>query len=198
MRIFLLFFTLLLFSGCTTVRPSIAEYSLKTDIHMQKGVSTKCSERSLKISRSFGPAWLASLDMSYELSDNKRFVYSQSQWHEAPKDAVTYMFLANIRDAQIFKSVLSWKSRSVSELILESDIEEFMQYFSADLKESYVKVKISMVLIDSQTKETIAAKTFSSRVPAATADANGAYEAYKASLADIMSQSMDWLAGACR
>lgn len=198
MKSFFILAAAILFTGCTTLKPPVAEYRLNADIPVSKGGFTKCTDRSVKISRPFAMSSLMSLDMRYSQSDDKIFSYSQSRWQEPPSDAVESLLLTCIRDSGIFKSALSPMSKSVGEFVLESDIEEFIQYFSTELKESYVHVKITLTLIDARTKEAIAARTFDIKSPVKTMDAKGAVEAYRISLSDILAQSIEWLRETCR
>lgn len=188
----------LLMSGCATVKPPITEYRVVTESFKADKVSNSCRDKSLKVAQAFSSNSLMSLNMDYTESDNRVFSYSQSQWQESPNDSITSQLLKNIREAGIFSSVETSKSRSKSSLILETNIEEFMQFFSKDMKTSYAYVAISLALIDSKTNSVIATKTFSSRVDAKTLDAQGGVEALNSALSKTVSQNIEWLNGVCK
>ncbi|MEA2092286.1 MAG: hypothetical protein U9O83_07980, partial [Campylobacterota bacterium] len=90
------------------------------------------------------------------------------------------------------------KSRSKNDLILEINIEDFMQYFSKDLTQSYSKVVLSLTLIDAKTSRVIASDTFSAKMDALSLDASGGVKALDAALQDVLSQSVGFLNEACK
>jgi len=197
MRIILIILMLLM-SGCATVKPPVTEYRVVTESFKMDKVSEGCRDKSLKVAQAFSSNSLMSLSMDYTESDNKVFSYAQSQWQESPNNSITSELLKNIREAAIFSSVETSKSRSKSSLILETNIEEFMQFFSKDMKTSYAYVVISLSLIDSKTNSVIATKTFNSKVDAKTLDAQGGVEALNSALSKIISQNTEWLNGVCK
>lgn len=198
MRAILITLALFFLSGCTTLKPSIAEYNITIeDLDIAKSESG-CKERSLKIAKAFSSTSLASLRMDYTEFGNRVFAYSQSQWQESPKSIITSQLLKNIRESELFKSVHSSNSRVKSDLILETNIEEFMQFYTQNLQESYVKVVLSSSLIDVKTNSVVAIKTFNSKVDTKTLDASGGVEAFESALSKIISQNIEWLNGVCR
>lgn len=189
----------LLLSGCATVKPTITDYRIfaKT-VQNSNSFSNSCKDKSLKIAQAFSPSSLMSLNMDYMESENRVFSYSQSQWQESPNDAITLELLKNIRSAGIFSSVEGSKSRSKSSWILETNIEEFLQFYTKDMKSSYVNVVITLTIIDTQTNSVVATKTFSSKADAKTLDAQGGVEALGAALSEVISQNTEWLERVCK
>lgn len=198
MRAILIILALFFLSGCTTMKPSIAQYSIVIDDLNTKSSALGCKEKSLKISNTFSSSSLASHTMEYMESDNRVFAYTQSQWQESPRDMVESALLKGIRESELFNSVHPSKSRIKSTLMLETNIEEFMQFFSEDLKESHVKVILNLSLIDAKTNSVLRSETFRSRVETKSLDAKGGTEAFRSSLSEIISQNIEWLDGACR
>lgn len=188
----------LLFVGCATTQPSITEYTINTNIHSGDSSSKGCFEKSLKVSQAFSTSNLMSLKMNYAQGDYEQFVYSESQWADSPNRAVTSGILKLLREAKLFKSVQTDKSRSKNDFILETNIEDFMQYFSNDSKESYANIVISLTLIDSNTSLIVATKTLSFQVKANTLDAKGGVEALSKALENILVQARDWLGEVCK
>jgi cholesterol transport system auxiliary component len=189
----------LLISGCATLKPAITEYRVvaKT-VQFNKLSSNSCKDKSLKIAQAFSPNSLMSLNMDYMESDNRVFSYSQSQWQESPNDAITLELLKNIRSADIFSSVEASKSRSKSSWIVETNIEEFLQFYTKDMKNSYVNVVITLTIVDTKTNSVVATKTFSSKADAKTLDAQGGVEALGAALSEVISQNIEWLERVCK
>ena len=188
---------LFLISGCATVKPSVAEYKIVTK-SLDSLKSSICKDRSLKIAQAFSPSSLNSLNMDYMDPSGKIFSYTQSQWQESPTDAITLELLKSIRSAEIFSSVETSRSRSKSSWILETNIEEFLQFYKEDFKSSYVNIVITISIVDSKTNGVVASKTFNSTVDTKTLDAQGGVEAFDEALSQILSQNIEWLGGICR
>ncbi len=197
MKILLIILTLL-FSGCTTIKPTIAEYYLTTKDIKVKNDALGCRDKSLKIANVFSSSSLVSLKMEYMQADNKVYSYSQSQWQESPNSMVESILLKTMRESELFSSVHPSKSRIKSSLILETSIEEFMQFFSKDLKTSHVKVTINFSLIDTKTNHVVTDKSFSSQVDARTPDAKGGVDAFREALSEILTKNLEYLSGVCR
>ncbi|MBE0514576.1 ABC-type transport auxiliary lipoprotein family protein [Sulfurimonas sp.] len=197
MRAILIILTLFL-SGCTTVKPPVVRYSIAIDDLNINRSGVGCRDKSLKISRAFSSSSLASLKMEYMEPDSKIFAYTQSEWQESPNNMVESALLKSIRESGLFKSVHPSKSRVKSTLVLETNIEEFMQFFSEDFKESHVKVILNLSLIDAKTNSIVASETFRSRVETKSLDARGAVDAFEDALFEIMLQNREWLDGVCR
>ncbi|MDT8338789.1 MAG: ABC-type transport auxiliary lipoprotein family protein [Sulfurimonas sp.] len=198
MRAILIILALFFLNGCTTIKPSVAQYSIVIDNLNTNSSALGCKEKSLKISNAFASSSLASHTMEYMESNNRVFAYTQSQWQESPSEMTELVLLKGIRESELFKSVHPSKSRIKSTLMLETNIEEFMQFFSEDLKESHVEVILNLSLIDAKTNSVLGSKTFRSRVETKSLDAKGGVEAFKSALSEIMSQNIEWLDGACR
>ena len=185
-------------SGCVTLKIPVTEYRLEMAHEGIKSVPKGCKDKSLKIVETFSPNSLMTLSMEYAESDGRVFAYNESRWQESPKDAVSMEILKSIRASQIFASVDTAKSRSKSSYILETNLEEFLQFYSKDMKSSYADVVISFSLIDTKTNAVIANKTFSARVEAKSADAKGGVEALKSALVKVLKENGVWLEEVCR
>lgn len=197
MRAILIIFAIL-FSGCATIKPPIAEYNIVTkDIEINEN-AVGCKNRSLKVLRAFSSNSLASLKMDYTEADSRAYSYSQSQWKEPPSSMITSLLLENIRKSELFSSLHLAQSRVKSDFILETNIEEFMQFYSNDLKDSHVKVTFNLSIIDAKTNSVMASKTFSSQVNTKTADAKGGVEAFEEALFEIITKNIEWLSEVCK
>ncbi|MFA5454220.1 MAG: hypothetical protein WC272_02765 [Sulfurimonas sp.] len=197
MRAILIILTIL-FSGCTTIKPPVTEYSIVTKELKKESVESGCVNKSLKIVQAFSSNSLMSLNMEYTQETNRVFSYSQSQWRESPNSLVTSELLKSISNSKLFGSVHPSKSRAKSDLILETNIDEFMQYFAQDMKKSFVHVGFSLTLIDAKTNSVIKSQYFSSKADAKTLDAEGGVEATQNALSEIIFQNIDWLSGVCK
>lgn len=197
MRVILIILTIF-FGGCTTVKPPVTEYSIVTKDVKKESVAKGCVNKSLKIAQAFGSNSMMSLNMDYTQDSNRVFSYSQSQWRESPNTLVTSELLKSIGSSKLFSSVHPSKSRIKSDLILETNIDEFMQFYTLDMKKSFVHVGFSLTLIDAKTNSVIASQYFSSKIDAKTLDAEGGVEATQNALSEIIFQNIDWLNGVCK
>ncbi len=198
MRVFYALFVLILLGGCSTTHPSVTEFRIQTQVAKHDTSSKECSQKSLKVAQTFSPASLMSLDMSYAVGGNKQFLYTQSQWSMPPNKAVSAEVLKHIREHKLFKNVQVSQSRSTSDLVLETNIEDFMQYFNADKTESYANVVVSFSLIDFKSAKVLDTQTFSSKIKVKSLDAQGGTQALNEALTDIIAQSVIWLDGICK
>jgi cholesterol transport system auxiliary component len=197
MKLILIVMYVFLLSGCTTTKPSITEYRVVAKTFKAQGVVDSCKEKSLKIAQAFSSSSLMSLKMDYVQEESKIFSYSQARWNESPNHSVTMEILKEIRDSKLFKNVQISKSRSKNSWILETNIEDFLQYYSDDLKESYSNVVIILTLIDSKSNNVISTKTFSSKIKSETLNAEGGVKALNIALSSILEQNIEWLNGVC-
>jgi len=198
MKIFFIIITIVLFLGCSAQKPTVTEYKIITNNKPISSDANSCIDKSLKVSQSFSSSSLMSLKMDYILKDNKTFSYSQSQWSEAPNRAISLEILKQVRDTQLFKYTLSSKTRSKSDLILESNIEDFVQYYNDDLSGSYANVVISFSIIDARTNDVIASNTFKSKVDTKELDALNGTIALNKALSEVLSLSSIWIGEVCQ
>lgn len=199
MKILYIFIGLvLLFSACSTKTPVVVKYKISSNLELDPTNVTKCKEQSIKVSSTFTSSNLMSKDMSYTQGGSKVYEYSESAWLNNPNRSVTRELIKMLRDSDIYKSVQESKSRSKSDLVVESTLEEFMQYYSDDLKQSYVIVRINFSIIDTQTSEVIAEETFKSRVESKSLDADGGVKALNIALKEVLSDSSQWFVKGCR
>ncbi len=197
MRVILIVFTLL-FGGCATIKPTVAEYGLTIKETQANTTASGCKEKSLKVEQAFSSNSLMSLNMDYTEHNNRVFSYSESQWQESPNTLVTSLLLRNIRDSELFASVHPSKSRVKSDVVLEINIDEFMQFFAQDMKSSFVVVRLNLTLVDTKTNSVIKSQDFSSKIDTKTLDAKGGVEAIESALFEIVSQNIEWLGGVCK
>ncbi len=198
MKYILVLLIIVFLSGCTTVVPPVTEYRIvtsKPNFVKNDGV---CRDKSLKVAQPFSQSSLMSKDMNYAQGETKQYAYSQAQWSESPNIFVGAELLNHIRATKLFKSVLNSKSRTKSDLILEINIEDFMQYFNEDSTKSYCSVVIELTLLDSKNSKVIATQNFKARVDAKTLDANGGVEALSKALEKVIAQSVKWIGGVCK
>jgi len=193
-----LFLTPFLFLACTTTTPTISQYRIDTNATSGSLSQTACKEKSLKIAQAFSSDSLMTHKMRYAQGKYKQYVFSQAEWAETPNRAITDEILRYIREKNLFKNVQISKSRSRNGFLLETSIEEFMQYFSEDETESYVKVKINLTFIDIKTSKVLSTKTIFSRVKVESVDALGGVKALNKALKSSLLTTDKWLGELCQ
>lgn len=190
--------SLFLFSACSINKPAVAEFRINTNLILSDENAQMCLDKSIKVAQAFSSNSIMSIKMNYAQGPNKQFVYSQSQWADAPNRAITSEVERLLKESKFFKSVQTSKSRSNNDLILEISIEDFMQYFNAESTESYAIVALSMSLLDATTNSVVASNSFKSRVQVKQLDAEGGVEALNSALEELLAQTYHWFVGVCK
>jgi len=194
----LLLTIMVLFTGCTVSVPPVSEYRIDAGESEISFKQMSCSDKSLRVSQVFSSSSLMSKKMQYAHGNYKQNNYSESQWAQSPSRALTSEILKSVRSSELFSSVLSYKTRSRSHYLLESSVEDFMQYFSEDEKSSYVRVAIVMSLVESRSGKVVSSQRFLIKKETKSADAKGGVEALNAALKELLAESNKWLSRACK
>jgi len=190
---------LLLLTGCsTTVTPSVTEYKIALESIESTSNSKGCKEKSLKIAQAFSSNTLMSLQMSYVQGKEKVYAYTQAQWKNSPNQIITTETLKSIRDSKLFKTTQNPKSRASSDLILEINIEDFMQYYTQDLKDSSSHVELSFALVDTKTNDIVTSNTFEAEKMVDSLDALGGVKGLNLALEDVLVQLISYMNKECK
>ena len=199
MRYFIVvtFFVIVL-GGCAKVVPAVSEYRIHQNTYEFVFSSHGCKEKSLKVGQAFSETSLMNLDIMYGIGEQTQYRYTQSKWAQTPNAAITAEIVRFLQKTDIFASVSAPKSRVKSDYILETNIEDFMQYFSADEKSSFVKVSLTFSLLDTKRNSVIATKSLLIELPSKTLDAQGGAIALNEALKTLLEQSGVWLDESCR
>jgi cholesterol transport system auxiliary component len=197
-KLYMLLSFLFIFSGCSTTVPVVTKYKISSNLSLDAQDDSSCKQKSVKVSSALASSSLMSKDMSYVKGGIKVFKYSESAWLNNPNRAVSKELINMLREIGIYKSVQESTSRSRADLIVESTLEEFMQYYSDDLQNSYALVEINFSVIDSKTSNVINTKKFSSKVDIKTLDAQGGVDGLNLALKNILHKSSKWFIGVCK
>ncbi len=195
--VFIMLFIFLL-SGCTIKKPPVTEYKIALKTLTSDTPSVGCRGKSLKVSQAFSSSSLMSLQMNYVQGNSKIYTYSQSQWNSSPNQEISSQIVKILRESKLFKSTQSSKSRSKSDLILEINIDDFIQYYNEDLSESHSNVVISLTLIDARSSKVLQTKTFSAKSAVKTLDASGGVKGLDVAFNDVLTQSLEFLNEVCK
>jgi len=198
MKIAFVICIVILLSGCSTTQGYKAAYMLQPQPSLSKLSGDSCRDKTLKVSQSFSSKSLMRREMSYVEGDFNEFIFSESEWSQSPNSTITQGIKESLRAAEIFKSVEGYKSRSRSDYLLESSIEDFMQYFDKELKSSYVKIVIHFSLIDAKSSAVLHTVTLSKKIETQTLDAQGGVVALNRALSQILQEQNIWMSEVCR
>ncbi len=196
----LLFIPLITFLlvGCSTTTPAVSEYRINVESTPSAFTQTGCKEDSLKVAQAFSSTSLMSHEMNYGQGTHKQYKFTQSQWAESPNRAISAEIVEYLKSTNLFKNVQISKSRSKNGLLLETNIEDFMQYFSQDEKESFVQVRINLTLIDVETSKVLATKTFESKMNVDSINADAGVENLNIALENVLKSSGKWFEEVCK
>ena len=197
-KLLLIVLSAFLFIGCSTTTPAISEYRINVKSTTSAFTQMGCKEDSLKVAQAFSASSLMTHDMNYGQGMHKQYKFTQSQWAESPNRAITTEIVEYLKSTKLFKNVQISKSRSKNGLILETNIEDFMQYFSEDEKESFVSVRINLTLIDVKTSKVLATKTFESKIEVDGINADTGVKNLNIVLEKVLNSSGKWLSEVCK
>jgi cholesterol transport system auxiliary component len=192
-----LLFLIVVLSGCSLKQPSITEYKIEMEEFQKNKNAQKCKDKTLKINQAFSDHTLMGTKMNYVVGKHKQYPFSKARWSTPVNQMVSFHLTNMINQLDIFKSVQSYKSITKDDYILQSNIIDFKQYFSEDLKSSYVKAVVQISLIDNYTNKIIDSKTFTSKIDTKTLDSYGGVQSLNKALLEILKDSSLWIRDIC-
>ncbi|WP_207562443.1 ABC-type transport auxiliary lipoprotein family protein [Sulfurimonas aquatica] len=184
--------------GCSINNPAVKEYRIHLEPKTVTYDSQSCKEKSLKVGQVFSSSSLLSHRMKYMKDGYSEFSFTQSEWAQSPNKALSAELVKSVRSSGLFSSVNSYKSRSRSDLILETNLEEFIQYFSNDNNSSFVNISLSLSLVETGTSKVLQTKYISKKLGTKSLDAQGGVKAFNEALSGVLKESNDWLSEACK
>lgn len=192
---FIYILLIVIFSGCTIKTEPTKELNLSIDDkYISSSKNSSCKTKDIKISFVALPAYLQTTKMSY--NQDGIYSYNETKWLDLPSNMISLELNKALRESEIFKTVLNNKSRAKSELILEVNVEEFMQYYKHN--SSFVKVSYVLNLVDHNSNKIISSQSFQTQVDVTSLDASGGVEAFKKALSILFVKNIEWLSGECR
>lgn len=198
MKYLFAFVFIFVLGGCTTKVINVSEYRISSSEIKFSFEQKGCKDNSLKVEQAFSSNKLMSKKMSYIQGRYSQDTFTQSEWAETPNKAITQEIVKYIQDTKLFKTIQVAKSRTKSEILLETNVEEFMQYFSDDEKSSFVKAVLTFTLVNTKTSEIIDSKTFKSEVEVKSLNAKGGVIGLNKALENILNEMGVWLGESCR
>lgn len=191
---------MIFFGGCSIKSsPPPDEYTIVLhQLPQQNRQETRCHDKSLKILEPFGSNDYATSDLHYIVLPNQENSYNFSSWSQPLSSTLYREMLRVFEKSGIFGSVANYASVAKSDYILEMEINDFKQYFTHDLKHSYVVADITFTLIEAKRFAIVAQKKFIQKIETKSLDARGGVDALGEAFEKIASDATRWLAGVCR
>lgn len=186
------------FVACTVAKPHVTEYTIAPKIQKQEYTAKLCKEKSLKVGQIFSSNTLMSQKMKYIEQEYKEAAFTQSEWARTPSRAISDALVKSLRSSELFANTSSYKSRSKTDLLLETHLENFIQYFKDDNKKSYVQVTLTFNLLDVKESKSISHKTLNTQVETESIDADGGVVALNKALEKVLLDTNSWLNGVCQ
>jgi len=186
-----IFLSVLFLSACSTTYPPYTSYELRSalDVHQKQMV---CSKDTLRVAKVTTSQALMRKKMFY-VRGLESYSYTQSEWAKRPSEFITEAWIQTVQKSNVFKSVVGADSQAKSRYLLESRVEDFMQYYDTQLKHSYAKVAITFFLIDTKSGAVVANMHFEEEEPCESLDAKGGVKALN-KLLDKASKSLSvWI-----
>ncbi|MDF1878899.1 membrane integrity-associated transporter subunit PqiC [Sulfurimonas sp. SAG-AH-194-C20] len=184
--------------GCTTTQPHVSKYNLEPKIQKQEYVSTSCKEKSLKVGQVFSSNSLMSQKMNYVQGKYEESSFTQSEWARTPNRAISDALVKSVRASELFANSSTFKSRAKTDLLLETHLETFMQYFEKEAEQSSVVVVMTLNLLNTKDSKSISHATFNVEIETLSADAKGGVVALNNVLSKVLLKTNSWLDGVCK
>ncbi|MEA3372417.1 MAG: ABC-type transport auxiliary lipoprotein family protein [Campylobacterota bacterium] len=188
---------LILLGGCSvqqSVSPSTS-YRLKPLMTSSASAAEGCAEKTLRVSLTHSSNLMQNQSIYYVDEAYGEYSYSRSRWIESPSKQFRHLLEDTVARNGAFKSVITYNSQAYNDMLLESKIMDFMQYFEG--KTSYVRLVVQLTLIDQDTRKVISTHYVEKRKATETADAEGAVKAFNQLVQEMLSETVEWLNGEC-
>ncbi len=189
------------FGGCSIKSsPPVDEYTivLKADQVKEAERSSKFKSKSVKLLEPFGAYAYTTNDLHYVVLPNQENRYNLSTWSQSVAGTLYGEVLRAVAKSGLFGSVANYSSVAKSDYILEMEINDFKQYFSSDLKHSYVMADLTFTLIETEHFRIVAQKEFVKKIDTKSLDAKGGVNALNDAFNEIVPEVLAWLSGVCR
>jgi ABC-type uncharacterized transport system auxiliary subunit len=157
-----------------------------------------CGDKSITIGKVFTSSTLMTKQMRYAENNYKEFSYLESEWANSPSKSISKALLNSIREAKIFSSVNSYRSRARNDLLLEANIDSFMQYYDEKKSSSYVKVALSLSLVDVKNVKALESTYIEKIVQSDSLNAEGGVNALNSALSEVLVATNLWLSEVCK
>jgi len=187
---YLVLVVVLLFAGCSVkdveIRPSNYRLEPSYPLHVKKS----SDDRVLRVQRVEGDSAVMTRSILYKKGGALK-PYKYGRWSELPSTRLQDIFIESIEKQKIFKATVSSRSYAMSDLILESSLENFEEVFKAD--KPYVHVKIRFRLITRTDAKILSSKLVDSTYVVEQKEASGVVLAFNKAVEKVVLDLIGWL-----
>jgi len=178
------------FTACSIkdVSKPLTKYGVSNNQEVQK--SSLQVNKILKITKVKSPHYINTTNIWYKKPSFEIGSYLYSHWNEDFSGLVEQSIANTIFESGLFKSTFTRYSKVKSDLVLESEIIEAMQYVEDDAKVSF---KIRLFLIDQYSGKLLSSKGFEYIEKCISVDAKGAVIAYNEIIKKLNKDVVLWL-----
>jgi len=178
------------FTACSIkdVSKPVVKYEVFDNQQVQK--SSLHINKILKITKVKSPHHINTTNIWYKKPSLEIGSYLYSRWNEDFAGLVEQSISNSIFESGLFKSTFTRYSKVKSDLVLESEIIEAMQYVDDDTKVSF---KIRLFLIDQKSGDLLSSKGFEYTEKCKSVDAKGAVIAYNQVIKKLNKDVILWL-----
>ncbi|MDD3813151.1 MAG: ABC-type transport auxiliary lipoprotein family protein [Desulfocapsaceae bacterium] len=193
-QVFALLVTLTLATGCTFQNlPPMAVYAINPGWNQGNQVQTaKTRPVIIQIAPVRGSDAFSSKDILYTDKRQRQHSYAYSRWRDAPVKSMQAVFEETLEKSGLFRAVLPPTSASRADLLLESTLFEFGQFFAEDGSSKGV-VRMRFHLVDNVSKKVVAGKELVAMMEVDAADASGAAAAMNQAALSVARSLVVWL-----
>lgn len=188
--IFLSTLIVFILTGCSSLRPSLHEYTILPS-YVPHATTTQ-SKSTLKISSTRSIPSLSSTQIYYLKGTSQFDAYLYSRWTDSPSSMIDRSLTSTLQNRQLFSTLIPTTSSAIADLVLESDLNAFYHRFHDDSKSEGL-IDINYRLVDPKTKTIIASKRFYITEPSPYEDAQGGVEALTKATQHLSENTADWL-----
>jgi cholesterol transport system auxiliary component len=189
--LFCLTAVVLLFSGCSVIRPATHEYTI-LPTYTPTVETANALKATLKLSSTRTIPSLSSTQFFYLKETSHIDAYLYSRWSDTPSSMIDRALYTSMQNQKLFETLIPSASSATADLILESDLNAFYQRF-LDNGTSEGLIDITYRLINPKNKKTIASKRFILTQPSPSADAKGGVAALDTATHNLTTQCILWL-----
>lgn len=191
MKLFIPLLIAFFFAGCSTMAPTMNEYTL----HFPPSQQTSAVATNPKTLQVTHPKALPSLNLKeiqYQHPSGEVNGYLYSRWSDTPAYMIERSLSLSLNEHHLFRSILASTSTAKADYLLESNLLAFYQRLYEN-PHSDVIIDIMCHLIDPNTKQIIASKRFSISKPSKSYDAKGGVEAFNEAMEELNRQNILWI-----
>ncbi len=193
-------YTLLLFISVTIVSGCASKAVPPDDLYMLQPSceaftplpSEPLPSKVLKISKPKSTSAIMSRNLLYRQNELMLLPYAYSSWSDTPNNMLSFAFVTCIGKSATFRSVLPSHSSARADLLLESNLLEFYHHINSD-DTSEGRVSIEFYLVDLDSSQVVATRTFQQRFDARTQNARGGVEALNSATTKLAQDLTRWL-----